>query len=387
MRLRHPGGRLVHLSYGTNVHPVRDLAGVIAQLDTYAAAIRARLDVDTLGLSLWLPPALAAALAVDTRARCRLRAELNSRGLEVVTLSGVPYRAAEESSPGADTHLPDWTSTERLEYTLDLARILVDLLPDDAVRGSVSTSGLGRRAGWDTAQERAAGRILDRLAGGLAEIAWQTGRAVRVGFRPEPGAVMDTTEQTVAALAGTDSDRLGVCLDLANLACTWQAPGEALARFAAAGVSIVKVQVAAAIEAADPAAAAETLRGYVEPSHPHQVRTATGQYADDLAQALRDFPPGPWRVRYHVPLLAAPAAPLTATTQVWRSALRHLMAGDTPSCDHVDVATGTWDALPPRERADGGTARAEGIAAELAYAREELTGLGLAPPARSCAAH
>ena len=386
MRLRHPGGRLVHLSYGTDVHPVRDLAGVIAQLDTYATGIRARLDVDTLGLSLWLPPALAAALAVDARARCRLRTELNARGLEVATLSGVPYRAPDAPGAGAEAHLPDWTSTERLEYTLDLARILVDLLPDDAVRGSVSTSGLGRRTGWDTPQERAVGRILDRLSGGLAEIAWHTGRAVRVGFRPEPGAVMDTTEQTIAALARTDSDRLGVCLDLANLACTWQAPGEALAEFAAAGVSIVKVQVAAAIEAADPPAAAEALRGYVESSRPHQVRTVGGQYADDLAEALRDFPPGPWRVRYHVPLHAAPAAPLTATTQCWRSALRHLMAGDTPACDHLDVATETWDVLPRGERAGGVTALTEGIAGELAYAREELAGLGLAPPARSCAA-
>jgi sugar phosphate isomerase/epimerase len=387
MRLRHPGGRLVHLSYGTNVHPARDLAGVIGHLDTYAAAIRARLDVDTLGLSLWLPPVLAAALAVDARARGRLRTELNARGLEVVTLTGVPYRAPDEPAAGTDAHLPDWTSAERLEYTLDLARILVDLLPDDAVRGSVSTSGLGRRAGWDTTRERAAGRFLDRLSGGLAEIAWQTGRAVRVGFQPEPGAVMDTADQSVAALARTDSDRLGVCLDLANLACTWQAPGEALARFAAAGVSVVKVQVAAAIEAADPPAAAETLRGYVESSHPHQVRTAAGEDADDLAEALRDFPPGPWRVRYHVPLHAAPAAPLTATTQVWRSALRHLMAGDLPGCDHLDVATETWDVLPPGERAGGVPALTDGIAAELAYAREELTGLGLAPPARSLAAH
>jgi hypothetical protein len=384
MRLRHPGGRLVHLSYGTNVHPVRDLPGVIDQLDRYAATIRTRLDVDTLGLSLWLPPALAAALAIDARARTRLRSELNARGLEVVTLTGVPYRASGDGE--TVRHRPDWTTTERLEYTLDLARVLVDLLPDDAVRGSVSTSGLGRRAGWGTAQEREASRILGRLSGGLAEIAWHTGRAVRVGFQPEPGCVMDSTAQTIAALAGTDSDRLGVCLDLANLACTWQEPAEALGQLALAGVSVVKVQIAAAIEAAAPLAAAEALRGYVEPHHPHQVRTPTGEYADDLGAALRDFPPGPWRVRYHVPLHAAPAAPLTATTDVWRRALRQLMSGDIPACDHLDVETETWDVLPPGERAGCAAALAEGIAAELAYTRDELTCLGLAPAARSCAA-
>jgi hypothetical protein len=385
MRLRHPGNRLVHLSYGMNVHPARDLPGVVAQLDTYAVAIRARLEVDTLGVSLWLPPALAAALAVDSRARARLRAELDARGLEVVTLSGSPYRSGDETAAKTARYRPDWTTTERLEYTLDLARVLVDLLPDDAVRGSISTLGLGRREVWGVGPERSSARILGRLSGGLAEIAWHTGRAVRVGFQPEPGCVMDTTDQTIAALTRVDKDRIGVCLDLANLAVTWQDPAETLGMLAVAGVSVIKVQVAAAIEAANPAAAAEALRGYVEPRHLHQVRTPGGGYADDLGDALRDFPPGPWRVRYHVPLHAAPVAPLTATTAVWRSALRQLMAGDIPGCDHLDVETETWDVLPPGERAGGPAALVEGIAGELAYARDELIGLGLAAPAKTCA--
>jgi sugar phosphate isomerase/epimerase len=377
MRLRHPGGTLIHLSCGTNVHPVRDVDGIVGHLETYACAIRARLAVQTLGVSLWLPPVVAAALAIDAGARARLRAELDARGLEVVTLSGVPYQAGGAGGPAR--HQPDWTTVDRLEYTLDLARVLVDLLPDDAVRGSVSTSGLGRRAGWGGVQANEAARVLRRLSAGLTEIAWHTGRAVRVGFQPEPGCVMDGTEQTIAALAGTDSDRLGICLNLANLACTWERPAEALDRFAAAGVSVVRVQVAAGIEAADPGAAAETLRGYAEPEQPHQVCTPTGGYADSVDQALRDFPPGPWRIRYHVPLHCAPAAPLAATTDVWRTALRRLMAGDVPACEHLDVQTETWELLPPGERATGPAALAEGIAAEFAYTRQELDLLGLAP--------
>src|SRR4051812_36411025 len=105
MRLRHPSGRIVHLSHGTNVRPARSLKAVVEQLDTDAAAIRTRLGVDTLGVSLWLPPTLAAALAVDGRARTRLRAELDARGLEVVTLSGVPY--AEGGGEGStDRYVP-----------------------------------------------------------------------------------------------------------------------------------------------------------------------------------------------------------------------------------------------------------------------------------------
>ena len=39
MRLLDPDGRVLHLSYCTNVHPAEDLDGVIAQFDEYALPI------------------------------------------------------------------------------------------------------------------------------------------------------------------------------------------------------------------------------------------------------------------------------------------------------------------------------------------------------------
>lgn len=366
MRLRHHSGRIVHLSSGLDIRPARNLPAVVEQLDAYAAAVRGRLGTGILGVSLWLPPHLAAALAVDARARTRLRAELDARGLEIVTLSGVPYAGG--GGEDEDRYAPDWSDPARLEYTLDLARILVDLLPDDAVRGAVTTIGLGCRAGWDTGKEKSCARIMGRLSAGLAEVAWQHGRAVRVGFQPEPGCVLDATDQTVRALAGVDRDRIGVCLDLANLACTWEDPAAALDRLAQAGLSVIRVQVTAAVEVGDPVAAAETLRGYVRPGAPQQVTTPAGGYLDDLAEALAEMPPGPWRVRHHVPLTAPVDPPLHPTTDVWRSALRHLMGGALPGTEYVDVQP-TADA-----------------AGEFSYVGNELGSLGLSPPTQARAA-
>jgi sugar phosphate isomerase/epimerase len=349
----------VHLSSGTIVLPARDLPGVIEQLDTYASDVRRRLGADTLGVSLWLPPALAATLAVESRARAQLRAELDARGLEVVTLSGVRYGDGE----------PDWSCPARLEYTLDLARVLVDLLPDDAVRGSISTLGLGRRDEWNVDRERSCGRILARLSRGLAEVAWQTGRAVRVGFQPEPGGVLDTAAQTAAALTAVDPERLGVCLDLANLACTWEHPADALDTLADNGISVIRVQVAAALEAADPVAVAGTLRGYLDPERRHPVTTAAGAYVDDLGRALDDGPPGPWRVRCRIPLHGTPPAPLVGTAGVARAALRHLLGGAFPATEYVDVDPEQWCGRP----AD----LAGAVAAELELLSGLLSGSGV----------
>ncbi|OJF13787.1 hypothetical protein [Couchioplanes caeruleus] len=344
MRLRHHSGRVVHLSHGTDPRPARTLSDIVERLDAYAA-VRAGHDVHTLGVSLWLPPALAAALAIDGRSRTRLRAELDARRLEVVTLNGIA--CAEDGAEGTrhdagveqdgDAGQPDWSSPARLEYTLDLARILVDLLPDDAVRGAVSTIGLGRREGWDEDKEKACSRILGRLSGGLAEVAWQTGRAVRVGFRPEPGAVLDGSASVAAAFARVDKDRLGVALDLAHLACTWEDPAAYLDRLTGAGVPVIHVEAATAVEVADPVAAAETLRRYVDDGRPHAVTTPDGGYVADVAQALREFPPGPWRVLRRVPWGSEPPAPLTATTGIWRSGLRQLLAGAVPGTEYLDI--------------------------------------------------
>ncbi|MET8281870.1 metabolite traffic protein EboE [Micromonospora sp. NPDC005174] len=387
MRLRHAGGETVHLGYCTNVHPAEDLAGILAQLDTYAVPVRQSLGSDLLGLGLWLAAPVAAELAADPTLRRRLRAELDARGLEVVTLNGFPYAAFQAPVVKQDVYHPDWTTEQRLTYTLDLARVLADLLPDDAARGSISTLPLAWRQPWDSDMADAARRRLDQLAAGLAAMQRDTGREVRVAFEPEPGCVVESTGQAAALLSGMDTDRLGVCLDLAHLACAWEEPAAALDRLRAAGLPVVKVQVSAAVEAADPAGGADALRRWVEPRFLHQTRGAgcahladpadAAYAADDLDEALDRKLPGPWRVHYHVPLHAPPEEPLGSTLPVLRAALRALFDGPVAGCDHLDVETYTWGVLPAARRPGTDAELAAGIAAELAFARDELVGLGL----------
>ncbi len=412
MRLRHPGGRTVHLGYCTNVHPAEDLTGILGQLDRYAVPVRAALGTDLLGLGLWLAAPVAAELAADPHARRRLRTELTVRGLEVVTLNGFPYASFQAPVVKGAVYHPDWTTADRLSYTLDLARVLADLLPDDAARGSVSTLPLAWRAPWDGSRADAARRRLDQLAAGLAAVQRDTGRPVRVGFEPEPGCVVESSAQAVAAFSGVDVERLGICLDLAHLACAWEEPAAALERLATAGLPVVKVQVCAALEATDPAGDAAALRRWVEPRFLHQTRTADcadgaggvgsadgagGELrrsdpadprwaADDLDGALDAALPGPWRVHYHVPLHAPPEPPLGSTLPVLRAALAGLLTGPDAGCDHFDVETYTWGVLPAARRPRTDAELAAGIAAELAFARDELVALGLTPTATAVTA-
>ncbi|MER6128055.1 metabolite traffic protein EboE [Streptomyces sp. NPDC001795] len=380
MRFRHPGGTAVHLGYCSNVHQAEDLAGVIGQLAAYAEPVRGRLGVDRLGIGLWLAHGVVAELAKDERQLVRLRHELSARGLETVTLNAFPYAGFHREVVKKDVYLPDWADETRLHHTLDCARALAALLPDDAQRGSVSTLPLAWREPWPPERADAARRALERLTAGLAQIEAETGRRIRVGFEPEPGCVVETTAQAVRELGGLDPERLGICLDACHLAVQFEEPAAALRRLADAGLPVVKLQASCAVEAGDPAdpAAREALRRLAEPRFLHQTRTVRGSQvlaADDLPDALDGALPtdaGPWRVHFHAPLHAEPEPPLRTTADQLETVLAELVGGPVADCDHIEVETYTWSVLPgpPTDLADG-------IAAELTWARDRLAGLGL----------
>lgn len=373
MRLRHPGGSVVHLAYCTNVHPAEDLTGVHGQLSGIASRIRTLTGARRLGLGLWLSHDVARVLRSDPAELVRLRARLDDLGLEVVTLNGFPYQGFHQQVVKYRVYQPDWADQARLDHTLDLAEILAALLPDDVTEGSISTLPLAWRTGWSPRKAALVTKRLEELARGLRRIAERTGKTIRVAFEPEPGCIVETTSQAVELLAGADLEYLGVCLDACHLAVGF----EEAAAAAGLGLPIVKLQASSALEA--PPGAQRALSAYEEPRYLHQTRCAAG-YVDDLAAALAGGLPAdlPWRTHFHMPLHAAPPPPLTTTTPYLEELLRLLLTPASPDggvaaplTRHVEVETYTWSVLP------GPVDVAEGIAAELDWIRQRLAVLGL----------
>ncbi|MFF3846269.1 metabolite traffic protein EboE [Streptomyces sp. NPDC002328] len=385
MRFRHPDGSTVHLAYCTNVHPAETLDGVLAQLRDHCEPVRRRLGRDRLGIGLWLARDAARALDTDPSALRGLRTALDRRGLEVVTLNGFPYQGFGAEQVKYRVYKPDWADPERLDHTTALARVLAALLPDDVTEGSVSTLPLGWRTTWNAARAETAHSALLTLAERLDALADLTGRSVRVGLEPEPGCTVETTGDALPPLTSIGHPRIGVCVDTCHLATSFEDPHTALDALAAAHVPVVKSQLSAALHAEHPRlpAVREALAAFDEPRFLHQTRTltATGRHGtDDLGEALAgDALPdsAPWRAHFHVPLHAAPAAPLTSTLPVLKAALTRLVGGPHPLTHHLEVETYTWQALPADLRPRARTQLADGIAAELALARDLLTDLGL----------
>ncbi|MCF6380057.1 metabolite traffic protein EboE [Nocardioides KLBMP 9356] len=385
MRLRHPDGTVVHLGYGTNVLPAEDVDGLIAQVSTYGDRLRRHLGTDRVGLGMWLPAAAARRLASDLDAVARLREAIDEHGVEMVTLNAFPYAAFQDEVVKKRVYHPTWAEQARLDYTLDVARVLAALLPEDAARGSISTLPLGWRSPWLADRQAHAELHLKTLAEGLAEIEADTGRTIRVAVEPEPGCVIETIAEAVDRLASVDRERIGVCLDLCHLAVGFEDAADALARLDAAGLDVVKVQPAAALVVDEPADvdARAALGTYSEDRFLHQVRQRVGSRLasrDDLPDALGGHRPlddrSPWRVHFHVPVHADPAPPLRNSRDDLRASLAALLGGATARTDHLEVETYTWTVLPDGAPTDD-EALAASLAGELAWVRDELLALGL----------
>ncbi|MFE0851406.1 metabolite traffic protein EboE [Streptomyces rochei] len=387
MRFRHPDGSTVHLAYCTNVHPAETLDGVLAQLRDHCEPVRRRLGRDRLGIGLWLAKDAAHALVTDPSALRGLRGELDRRGLEVVTLNGFPYEGFGAEEVKYRVYKPDWADPERLEHTTSLARVLAGLLPDDVTDGSISTLPLAWRTAYDETRADKARSALATLGERLDALQELTGRSIRIGLEPEPGCVVETTHDAIAPLGAIGHDRIGVCVDTCHLATSFEDPHTALDALTAARVPVVKSQLSAALHAEHPSRpdVRDALAAFAEPRFLHQTRTTTAtaglRGTDDLDEALAAGGPlpdtAPWRAHFHVPLHADPAAPLTSTLPVLKSALSRLVGGARPLTRHLEVETYTWQALPAQLRPRGRAQLTDGIAAELMLARDLLTDLGL----------
>ncbi|MEU1970818.1 metabolite traffic protein EboE [Microbacterium sp. NPDC019599] len=373
----------MELSYCTNVHPAEDLDGIIEQLDVQAGPIRRAAQLDTLGVGLWLPAETAAILATGAGAQARLRDALDRNRLTLRTVNAFPYRGFHDDIVKLAVYRPDWTTQERLQFTMDCATALAAQLPADA-QGSISTLPLGWREGWDAAADAAAEARLVVLIDHLRELEVRTGRTVRVGIEPEPGCILDNVADIVRWLGArphlTADGRLGLCLDTCHLAVSFADPGDAVTAATAAGVRIVKVQASVALEVPNPSDPGTTtaLAPFAEARYVHQVRAqpfgGDRWAADDLGDVLAADPAWPtdrpWRVHVHIPLHATPASPLRATTEVLTAAVSAVLASPHGADAHLDVETYTWTVLPESLQPES---LIEGIAAELRWATAQLS--------------
>lgn len=386
------------LGYCTNVHPGRSLLEVEAGLDRHAVAVKQKFG-GPMAVGLWLARPVVDELLARPEVLSQFAGRLAARGLTCHTLNAFPFGDFHSERVKEKVYLPDWSHADRLEYTLQCARVLAGLLSPGA-EGSISTLPLGFKRFHHPADflDAAVARLIE-CAIEFDKLAAASGRLIRLAIEPEPFCILETTPEAIdffqnlwrqAAWRGVEPAvrrHVGLCYDVCHQAVEFEDAAESIRALDRTGVRINKVHVSCALQLDRPAGdapAREALRRYVEPRYLHQTIAGGPQgklaAAADLSNELLDSPPPEfaaapvWRVHFHVPVDAERMGPLTTTRPVLKQALAEVAR--LPYAPHLEVETYTWEVLPGAAEGD----LANGVARELIATRDLLNSLGA--PAR-----
>jgi sugar phosphate isomerase/epimerase len=342
------------LTYCSNIHPGPSWEDVRRNLESHALGVkRALASQEAFPLGVWL--SAQALEELDEAAADSFGAWCDEQGLYVMTLNAFPHGRFHGAGVKEKVYLPDWRTTERSRYTRAAADRLVQWLPQGEA-GSISTVPVAWAADfdegdWPVVRER----VIETLEH-FDDLAQRVGRALVLAFEPEPGCVLETTEETLEffdrlALPAGLAPLAGVCFDCCHQAVQYEDPRASFSRLLAAGIPIGKVQVSSALRARGKEIA--RLCEFDEPTYLHQVvaRDRDGtlhRFADlpDFFAEEGSFARSPeafveCRVHFHVPIFAETIGACGTT----RFFLEELLPTLDPSVG-LEVETYSFDVLP-----------------------------------------
>jgi sugar phosphate isomerase/epimerase len=364
------------LTYCTNIHPAHGWNEVLSSLRRYAPALRQRLAPDVLfGIGLRISANEAIELLEGSRLR-EFRDFLADEGLYVALINGFPYGSFHGDRIKEQVFAPDWRDPRRVEYTLNLAKILTQLLPED-LDGGISTCPLSYKAwikgvaDWQTITSNITGVAME-----LAKIRQDTGRFIHLDIEPEPDGLVETANELIAffqkhllmqgaqyvAKAEQISieearirllDHVQACFDTCHSAVEFETSGDALRAIRHAGIKIGRIQLSSAVEAQSDC---PELERFADSTYLHQV-IAKGsgselRHLGDLSEALSGDrkPSTEWRIHFHVPIFASDYSGMHSTQKHLQEALDYISAEQVTR--HLEIETYTWDVLPPELKLD-----------------------------------
>ncbi|MCC5659581.1 metabolite traffic protein EboE [Nostoc sp. XA010] len=380
-----------HLTYCSNIHPGESWLEVFSNLEKYVLDLKSRLSPTApFGIGLRLADAAAKELLQNNNL-AQFQAWLSQKDLYVFTLNGFPYGGFHRQVVKDHVYAPDWSTQERVDYTLNLVQILATLLPEE-LDGGISTLPLSYKPWWqkdqstfETVLEKSCLNIASVVVE-MIRICEETGKILHIDLEPEPDGLIENTSEVIdfyqnwllpiggnylseklniePSLAESKLlEHVRICYDTCHFSVEYEEPQSVFARFQSAGIKIGKIQISAAIKVKIPADVekrsliVERLRPFAESTYLHQVieRRSDGtlHHYPDLITALPHLEQSlaeEWRTHFHVPIFIHDYQILQSTQDDIATVL-HLLHTNN-ACSHLEIETYTWDVLPAEMKID-----------------------------------
>ncbi|MGB5172528.1 MAG: metabolite traffic protein EboE [Eudoraea sp.] len=368
-----------HLSYCTNIHPGQDWQSTFQSLETYLPLIKAKVAEDKpFGVGLRLSNKASEELSQHNRLEL-FKKWLISNNLYVFTMNGFPYGNFHNEVVKDKVHYPDWTTQERVNYTLRLFDQLAYLLPE-GMSGGISTSPISYKHWHPTAEDKIAvltkgANHLFTVIAHLYQIEEDTGKYLHLDIEPEPDGILENTEDVLyffqEFLVPIVSEKLiktyslnkeeaqkiilrycTLCYDICHFSLAYEEPIDTFNKLKEAGIKIGKIQVSAALKVlfdeGDNTPIWEALGRFDEPVYLHQVTEKTEEGVityNDLPKVLKNKKSiKELRAHFHVPIFLESFDQLYSTQDHILKVISILK--EDKITEHLEIETYTWDVLP-----------------------------------------
>ena len=350
-----------HLAYCTNIHPAETWEETLSVLKKHTLAVRDQVvkpnEPYAIGLRL---SAVAAEELLQDDNLTQFQQWLSEENCYVFTINGFPYGSFHGTRVKEKVYQPDWSSSERLEYTNNLFIIIAQLVPE-GIDGSVST--LPGSFKEFHADEADIFKNLEACAKSIETLSHLFDRDLHLGLEPEPLGHFENTEETLAffdRFLATVADpdlvkrRIGINYDTCHFALEFDNCHASLDALRAAGLRISKVHLSSALKF-DPSSesALNSIQAFDEPTYLHQVivqdndgkLTRFKDLPEFLQSSLNFEASTEGRIHFHIPLYAEPEPPLGSTQDHAVAALDYFK-NNPDFCTHFEIETYTWGVLP-----------------------------------------
>lgn len=383
------------LCYCSNVHYSETEADLYDVISHYHSGVRKKRQLNQMASGLWINHKISQQLLANPEKIQAFKAFLSQKGVKLCTLNGFPYDNFHADVVKEQVYLPDWSDPARYQYSINLAQILAECLPEEEGEGTISTLPLGFKHNWTEKQQDKALDALCRIAKQLAGLFKQTGKSIRLCLEMEPDCVLESTFEVLdlfqkqlpnkAAQLGIEKNtlkqHLGLCFDVCHQAVMFENIPEVLDQLVKAEITIGKIQISSALEIKKPdqQRSKNLLAEFAEPKYLHQVRTQhQGELIRslDLALALtqENFPTtSAWRIHYHLPIQVSslPQQEMNTTQQSILEVLDFLQT-HPDFHPHLEVETYTWNVLPSSIRPHDKLSLINGLAEELNWLEQQM---------------
>lgn len=394
-----------HLTYCTNIYAGERWADHFAALQNSFPEIKKQLSPDApMGIGLRLSN-LASTEILEHDNLARFKQWLQHNDAYVFTMNGFPYGGFHNTVVKDQVHAPDWTTRERVDYTIRIFNILAALLPT-GMAGGISTSPLTYKHWFNdekaatTARRNATKNIL-LVVTALNALYQKTGATLHLDIEPEPDGMLETGEEFIQWFEGdllplgtsffkdtlnmpaAEAQQLirrhvNLCYDVCHFAIGYEPHKNVIQQLALKEIKIGKIQISAALKAAFGTAAGNReailneFKKFNEPTYLHQV---IARHADGSLQRYADLPEAlqandnaaEWRSHFHVPVFLENFGLLQSTQADIVTVLG--IQRDQPFTDHLEVETYTWGVLPDALRVP----LTQSVIRELEWVKHELT--------------